>query len=152
MMHKITYLSQDNTHRTPEITWKTQTWKNHGVTRKSTIIERLQGEEENFTALFSIALTASSLSPNYCASLFIEKTRVTNCEISKLSMTCDLSFLYREASRLDHIRCALGMFLCSIAWRAPLETSSDPQSTWTWHHLKLQARQPSPVVRRYSGS
>ena len=47
MMHKITDLSQDKTQRAPEIMWKLKEGKNHGVARKSTIIERLQGEEEN---------------------------------------------------------------------------------------------------------
>jgi len=30
-MHKITDLSQDNTHRTPKFMWKTQTKKSRGL-------------------------------------------------------------------------------------------------------------------------
>ena len=48
--HKITDVSQDKTHRTPN--WG----KNLGVARKFTIIERLQGEEEDLTdALYNIS-------------------------------------------------------------------------------------------------
>jgi len=53
MMHKIADLSQDNKHRTPEFTWKIQIGKNQRVTRKSTTIERLQGEENLTSAIYN---------------------------------------------------------------------------------------------------
>jgi len=48
MMYKIADLSQDNTHKTPEFMWKTQRGKKPiELLANFTIIERLQGEEEN---------------------------------------------------------------------------------------------------------
>jgi len=47
---------------------------------------------------------------------------------------------------------ALEMFLCPVARSSPAETLSDPPNTWTYLHLKLQARPHSPVVCLYSGS
>ena len=60
--------------------------------------------------LCTIALKISlsfTHNPSYDTSLLIEKSKVTSCDILKLSLTYDLSFLYQEASRLDRIRCAL---------------------------------------------
>jgi len=48
--NKIVGLSKDKTKRTLKITWKTQNRENDKVARKSPIIERLQGEEEDLTA------------------------------------------------------------------------------------------------------
>ena len=59
--------------------------------------------------LFIIALGFHHTHPNYGASSFIEKIRITSCDIPKLPLTRGLSFLYCEASRLDHIH---GTSLC----------------------------------------
>jgi len=50
-MHKITNLFQDNTHRTPEITWKTQIEKNHRVNRESIIIENYKEKKKTLQPL-----------------------------------------------------------------------------------------------------
>ena len=62
-------------------------------------------KKKTLEPFFTKTLTAS-LNPIYCTSPFIEKIKVTNCDISKLPLICGLSFLYREAFRLDLIRCA----------------------------------------------
>ena len=76
--------------------------KNQRVAHKSTIIERLHGdkEEDLTTALYNNS-RFSPTTHNYGASPFIEKTRVTSCDIPKLPLTRGLSFLYREVSKLD---------------------------------------------------
>ena len=61
-------------------------------------------------SLFTIALSFYHTHPNYGVSSFIEKTRVTSCDIFKLSLTHGLSFLYCEAFRLDRICCASRCF------------------------------------------
>ena len=48
--------------------------------------------------------------------------------------------------------CASGMFLYPVARSAPSETPSDPPNTWTYLHLKFQARLHSYVVCLYLGS
>ena len=145
-------LSQDNIHKTPEFTWKTQTTKKITESLTNPLLLRDYKEKKKISQmLFTITLT-TSLKLNYCASSFIEKIRVTNCDIPKLPLTRVLSFFYLEAFRLDRIRCVSGMFLCSVARSAPTEIPSDSPSTWTCHHLKLQARSHSSIVRFYSGS
>ena len=72
--------------------------------------------------LFTIALGFHHLFPNYDTS-FIEKIRITSCDILKLLLTRDLSFLYCEASRLDRIRRAL-LFLEDIPLFCYSECSS----------------------------
>jgi len=98
--------------------------------------------------LVTIALTAS-INPNYCAYLFIEQTRVINCGIPKLHLTHGLSFLYREASRLDRVRSA-SLRLRDVPLLCRSECSSQ-DSEWSSEHLnmsplKLQARPHSLVV------
>ena len=156
MMYKIADLSHDNTHRITKFTWKIQTRKKIIESLANPLLSRDYKEKKKTSqSLFTIALTVS-LNPNYCASSFIEKSRVTNCDIAKLSLTRGLNFLYREASRLDGMHCAslyLGdvPLLCPSEC-APPETPSDPPSTWTCHNLKLQARPHSLVVCLYSRS
>jgi len=111
--------------------------KNHGVAWKSTLIKRLQEEEENLiTALFnSPHCFVLFFNPNYCASHFIEKTRVTNCDISKLPLTRGLSFLYREDFRLDHIRCtSLRLGDVPLLYRSEC---SSRDSEWSSEHLNM---------------
>ena len=62
-------------------------------------------EKKTSHPLFAITIITSLLNPNYCTSPFIEKIRVTNCDIPKLPLTRTLSFLHHEASRLDHLPC-----------------------------------------------
>ena len=97
---------QKTTHREyQKLCEKPKTEKNHGVARKSTIIERLQGNKKELTPLFTMAQDFHHPHPNYDASPFIKKIRVTSCDISKLPLTRDLSFLYREVFRLYNIQC-----------------------------------------------
>ena len=136
MMHKITELSQNNLHRTPEITWKTQIWKNHEVACKSIIIKRLQGEKENLTTtLYNSFHCFILLNHNYCAYPFIKKTRVINCDIPKLPLTRGLSFLYREAFRIDRIRCT-SLRLGDVPLLCRSECSSR-DSEWSFEHLNM---------------
>ena len=119
--------------------------KNHGVACKSTISSDYREKKKISQSLFTIVLT-TSLNPNYCASPFIEKNRVSNCDITKLPLTRGLSFIYHETFRLHGIHCASGMFFCSVTQSVPPETLSDSPRTWACYHLKLQACSHSPLV------
>ena len=44
------------------------------------------------------------------ASLFIEKAKVTSCEIPKLSLTCSLNLAGKVASELVHFQAGLSRF------------------------------------------
>ena len=50
------------------------------------------------------------VNPNDDTYPFIEKTRITSCEIPKLSLMCSPSFSDKEASVLDRFQTGLGCF------------------------------------------
>ena len=101
--------------KTSEITWK----KSHGAAHKSTIYQRdYRGEEENFTfALYNRTYNSIIywcfiiIHPNDGVFLFIGKTKVTSCEISKLSLKCFLNFVGKKTSELDRFQAGLGFFI-----------------------------------------
>ena len=110
---------KDSTQRTPEITWKFQKQRKIRDSLANSLLLRDYKEMKKIShPLWTIALKISlSFTHNlsFNTSLFIKKTRVTSCDIPKLPLTRGLSFLYREASKLDRIP-----LLCSLPEHASI--------------------------------
>jgi len=83
----------------------TQIGKNHGATRKFIIVKEITLDEERISQLLcmysSILTLASVLDPNDDTSSFIEKTKATSYEITKLHLKRSPSFTGYESFRLD---------------------------------------------------
>ena len=90
--------------------------KSRSHTQIHYLSERLQRRREFLQSLYTShsqqhnLLSFTSINPNDDASPFIEKTRITSCEIPKLSLTCSPNFASREVSGLGRFQAGLGCF------------------------------------------
>ena len=91
-------------------TWKIQIGKNHVTARKSAILsERLQEKKRESYSRYVFTMAYTHIyhhhNSNDGASPFIEKTRVTSCEITKLSLTHVFEFYRLRSFQAESLIC-----------------------------------------------